>query len=90
MDWIIETDCMSDLIRILLNITEMEKLERLNEIKSVLYDFQEVNTGIGFVIMRNTAIFIEKDNLILSEPTNTVVIIIYTLLVTFAGNWRRK
>ena len=33
---------MSDYIRILLNITEMEKLERLNEIKAVLYDFQEV------------------------------------------------
>ena len=34
---------VSDLIRILLNITEMEKLERLNEIKSVLFDFQEVH-----------------------------------------------
>ena len=85
------------LIRILINITEMEKLERLKEVKAVLNDFQEVQIWYWCCIYKWNIISIWwiiahknrlKNNMILSEPTNTVVIIIYTLLVTFAGDLR--
>ena len=45
---------MSDMIRILLNITEMEKWERLDEIKSILYDFQEVLVLVFYIMINTT------------------------------------